>query len=344
MTFSQAEISTSVSANTRAILLLTSPLISGQRETSQHLLTPGEYVKLARFLRETKRQPADLLTSDPYKLLAESAKVIDSDRLERLMARGFLLSHAIERWSSRAIWIVSREDEDYPSRLWERLNEKSPPVLYGCGDITLLNTGGLAVVGSRQADEVLLDYTMNVGRLAAAAKRSIVSGGARSVDQAAMRGALMAGGKSVGVLSDNLERAVLSRDNRSALMDGDLVLTSPYDPSIGFNVGHAMQRNKLIYALSDAALVVNSDNGKGGTWAGAIEQLKKLKLVPVYVRATGDIGPGLEALREMGSLPWPEPDTSEAFVEALAVGINRPGDSSDPKQLSLSDSWNTAND
>jgi predicted Rossmann fold nucleotide-binding protein DprA/Smf involved in DNA uptake len=31
------------------------------------------------------------------------------------------------------------------------------------------------------------------------------------------------------------------------------------------NVGQAMQRNKLIYAPSDAALVVSSDHEKGGT-------------------------------------------------------------------------------
>ena len=34
-----------------------------------------------------------------------------------------------------------------------------------------------------------------------------------------------------------------------------------------------MQRNKLIYALADAALVVNAEKDKGGTWNGAIEQL-----------------------------------------------------------------------
>src|SRR5260370_3099961 len=45
-----------------------------------------------------------------------------------------------------------------------------------------------------------------------------------------------------------------------------------------------MRRNKLIYALADAALVVNSDYEKGGTWAGAVEQLEKLHLVPMYVR------------------------------------------------------------
>jgi len=79
----------------------------------------------------------------------------------------------------------------------------------------------------------------------------------------------------------------MNRDHRRLLMDGQLVLVSPYDPGAGFNVGNAMQRNKLIYALADAALVVNSDFEKGGTWAGAVEQLGKLKFVPLFVRSTG---------------------------------------------------------
>ena len=62
-------------------------------------------------------------------------------------------------------------------------------------------------------------------------------------------------------------------------------------PRAGFNVGHAMQRNKLIYALADAALVVSADFNKGGTWAGAIEQLEQLNYVPVYVRSTGELAP-----------------------------------------------------
>ena len=83
-----------------------------------------------------------------------------------------------------------------------------------------------------------------------------------------------------------------------------------------------MQRNKLIYALADAALVVSSDYEKGGTWSGAIEQLEKLRLVPVYVRSNGEIGRGLEALRHKGALPWPNPETPEALSEALAVEVS----------------------
>ncbi|MBN0509871.1 DNA-processing protein DprA, partial [Pseudomonas aeruginosa] len=92
----------------------------------------------------------------------------------------------------------------------------------------------------------LIDYTMSVGRLAARANRALVSGGAKGIDQASMRGALEAGGKVCGVLADSLEKTTINREHRNLLLDGQLVLISPYDPSAGFNVGNAMQRNKLI--------------------------------------------------------------------------------------------------
>jgi len=312
-------MSMSLSPNAQAILLLTAPLIAGRSASSADLLTFSEYKRLARFLRESKRQPADLLAPDAEVLLAECHNITDSTRLKGLLARGFLLSQAIDRWQARAIWVVSRADDNYPMRIKTQLKGDAPPVLYGCGDEAILNMGGLAVVGSRHVDDALVDYTEGIGRLAVAARCTIVSGGARGIDQAAMRGALQAGGKVVGVLADSLERAALNREHRNLLLEGQLVMISPYDPSASFNVGHAMQRNKLIYALADAALVVSSDYKKGGTWAGAVEQLEKLRLVPVYVRLQGEASKGLEALRQMGALPWPNPSTPEAFVEALTV-------------------------
>lgn len=151
-----------------------------------------------------------------------------------------------------------------------------------------------------------------------------------------MRGALEAGGSVVGVMADGLERAALARDHRELLIGGRLVLISSYDPAAGFNVGHAMQRNKLIYALADAALVVSSDYEKGGTWAGAIEQLEKLRLVPVYVRSDGETGKGLEALRRKGALPWPNPVTPEELAKALAVQVHLQSDAPDQEQISFS--------
>ena len=311
----------SLSSNAQAILLLTAPLIAGRTEPSSDLLTPREYKRLAQFLRDMQRQPADLLASDARELLGECRHLIARDRIKRLLDRGFLLSQAIERWQARAIWVVSCADGEYPQRLKTRLKDDAPPVLYGSGESAILDTGGLAVVGSRDVNDELVEYTQGIGRLTASAGRTLVSGGARGIDQAAMRGALESGGKVAGVLADSLERAALNREHRNLLMDGQLVLISPYDPSAGFNVGNAMQRNKLIYALADAALIVSSDYEKGGTWAGAVEQLEKLRLVPVYVRSNGETGKGLDALRRKGALPWPNPETTESLAKALAVEV-----------------------
>ena len=313
-----------LSPNTQAILLLTAPLIAGRGTSSSELLSPGEYKRLARHLREIQYQPADLVSPDAADLLRACQPVIDEARLQRLLGRGFLLSQVIERWQARAIWVVSRADAEYPRRLKARLREDAPAVIYGCGDMSLLESGGLAVVGSRHVDDSLIDYTMAVGRLAARAGRTLVSGGAKGIDQAAMRGALEAGGKVSGVLADSLEKTTMKREHRNLLLDGQLVLISPYDPSAGFNVGNAMQRNKLIYALADASLVVSSDLNKGGTWTGAVEQLDKLKFVPVYVRSTSGSSPGLDALRSKGALPWPNPHDADTFEGVFDVATPVP--------------------
>lgn len=308
----------SLSSNTQAILLLTAPLIIGKSVRSDELVSLSEYKKLARFLHEKQRQPGDLLDHDNESLIIECSHIIDSNRIKRLLDRGFLLSQALERWNTRSIWVISRADSNYPKRLKTHLKEDAPVILYGCGDQRMLDNGGLAVVGSRNVDEELITYTEGIGRLAADAERNLVSGGARGIDQAAMRGALEAGGRVVGVLADSLEKAAMNREHRTPLMSQRLVLVSPFDPSAGFNVGNAMQRNKLIYALSDAALVVSSDYEKGGTWTGAVEQLGKLKYVPVYVRSVGVSTKGLDGLRRKGAQPWPNPSTSVQFNDLLA--------------------------
>ena len=179
----------------------------------------------------------------------------------------------------------------------------------------------------------LISFTETVGRLSAEAHRTIVSGGAKGIDRAAMHGALQAGGDVAGVMADSLERAALARDNREPLMEGRLVLVSPYDPAAGFNVGHAMQRNKVIYALADAALVVTSDFEKGGTWAGAIEQLERLHFVPVFVRNGANAGKGNAALLHRGGKPWPNPQNGNELGMALVAAAEAVA--TEPKQDTL---------
>lgn len=320
--------------NTQAILLLTAPLVAGRGDLSAKLLSLGEYNRLARLLREKQKQPADLIESDASELTSLCAQQFGNERLEALLGRGFLLSQAVERWSARSIWVISRADPTYPKRLKTRLKEDAPPLLYGCGELTLLEKGGLAVVGSRHVNEELINYTEGIGKLAAEAHRTLISGGAKGIDKAAINGALQAGGESVAVMSDSLERAAVAHENREPLMDHRLVLVSPYDPAAGFNVGNAMQRNKVIYAIADAGLVVTSDFEKGGTWAGAIEQLEKFHFVPVFVRNGNQAGRGNSALIHHGGVPWPNPQSGDELARMLVSAIESVA--AEPKQETLS--------
>ena len=91
--------------------------------------------------------------------------------------------------------------------------------------------------------------------------------------------------------------------NREAVMNDKLVLISPYNPKAHFTIGNAMGRNKIIYALSDASVVVSSSVEKGGTWHGAVENLKKWN-IPLYVREAESYL-GNSGLIKKGGKPFP---------------------------------------
>jgi DNA processing protein len=323
--------------NTEVALLLTAPLIAPGNERSAELLSNGDYKKLSTFCRSRGHQPGDFLSTDSGELIRESEGVVGSERLKRLLDRSDQLDAASLGWESNSVWVFSSNDDGYPPKLNEALGQNSPILIYGCGDRSILDRGGLAVVGSRNVDNELIEYSENVGRLVAGFSRVLISGAARGIDQSAMRGALGSNGTVAGVMADSLGRSISNWENKEFLSNGRLVLISPYDPAAGFNVGNAMQRNKLIYALADAALAVSADHEKGGTWAGAVEQLDKLRLCPLYVRSTGDPQKSLQALERKGATPWPNPESEEAFAKILEADGDWPSINPSQSQFSFTE-------
>ena len=313
------------SANTQAVLLLTSPLLQegGRAASKEPVLSAGEYAQLAACLQQERLQPADLINGSRETLLSSLSASFAAERLNCLLSRGFQLSQAVEHWANRSISVIGRADAAYPRRFKQCLKRAAPPLLYACGNLELLNDPALAVVGSRSTPEPLLRQAEAVGALAAAAGVVIASGAAKGVDETAMLGSLAAGGCAIGVVADSLEKVSARPIWRQALLDGRLLLLSSDAPSARFQVWRAMGRNKLIYALADAALVVSSAKGEGGTWAGATEQLQNLRFCPVHVLGDPRGGPGLAALAELGALPWPEPASAEA-LQALLHSTEHP--------------------
>jgi len=276
----------SISTQTQAILLLTAHFAkSSTGDVSP--LTPKEWGRFALWLKDSKLKPEDLLSSDMVGMLEGwMDRTVTIERIQQLLARGPALALAMEKWTRAGLWVLTRSDIAYPAKLKQLLKTDSPPLLFGCGNKQLLNQGGLAVVGSRKVSNSDRSYAVGLGKRASKNGVPIISGGARGIDEASMLGALDSGGAAVGVLADSLLRAGSSSKYRKHLLNNQLVLISPFHPEAGFNTGNAMARNKYIYCLSNAAVVVHSGL-KGGTWTGAFENLK-LAWVPLWVKQTSD--------------------------------------------------------
>ena len=229
----------------------------------------------------------------------------EAARLAWLLDRGGVMEQELERLAELGTWVITRFDEDSPPRFTARLKGAAPVLLYGAGSAGLLNRRGLAVVGSRNIDQRGGALTEFIGNACAESKLTVYSGGARGVDKKAMGAALAAGGNAAGLLADSLEKGIRAGDARTHIEEGQLALATPYSPHASFNVGMAMARNKLIYALSDFGLVIASDAEKGGTWAGA-EEVLKAGWVPVFVVEGPNVPDGNRLLIKRGAIPFPD--------------------------------------
>lgn len=286
----------------KAILLLCGRFGKSDEEKP---LALGEYNHLTDWMRDRNIRPSDLIVDTAARILEETPPTIDRIRVKRLLSRGATMALAIEKWTNYGIWVICRSDSAYPLRLKQHLKKQAPPILYGVGDIDLLSRGGLAVVGSRNIDREAELFTRSVSEESIRWGMQIISGGARGVDQISMLSALEAGGSAVGVLADSLTKAAVAGKYRTGILERRLTLVSSFYPDASFNIGNAMARNKYIYALADFALIINAETQKGGTWAGATEELKRTSARPVFVRNETNAPEGNQALLLQGALQFP---------------------------------------
>jgi predicted Rossmann fold nucleotide-binding protein DprA/Smf involved in DNA uptake len=313
------EISTmtaALSVDTQAVLLLCSSL--GQRGNGgAKPLSQSQYSALVRWLLERSMRPADLLTAEGRDHLRElHLPEVSREMIEPLLDRGAALAIMVERWMGLGLWVLSRSDAAYPARYKNYLVQASPALLYGVGEPALMNVGGLAIVGSRDASEEDLGFSRRVAESCARDGVAVISGAAKGVDSEAMMASVDSGGRSVGVLAEGLARAAVAARYHDAIVDGYLSLISAYEPEARWFAYAAMERNKLVYGLADAALVVASSAGEGGTWAGATEALRHGRIT-IYVRATGSLASGNAKLLKMGGRPFP-PEPWEGIRKLIA--------------------------
>ncbi|WP_461641117.1 DNA-processing protein DprA [Labilibaculum euxinus] len=286
-----------VTERTKAILLFTS-YFTKSSDSNVKPLTTFEWNRLVRWMSSKSINPEDFLTQDINLLTSGwQDKTITKVRIIALLERKSGLAFALDKWIKVGIWIINRGDKVYPRKLKERLKENAPAILFGIGNVELLNQNYIGVVGARKTSEKELHDTKIIGASIGESNYGVVSGAAKGVDESAMLGALEVNGFCLGFVSDSLIIKSTSKIFRKHIINKRLCLVSPFNPEAGFNIGNAMSRNKLVYTQSDATIVMKTDT-KGGTWEGAKENIKK-QWVPLWVNDNNE--KGNEEIIKMGA-------------------------------------------
>ena len=189
--------------------------------------------------------------------------------------------------------ILVLDDGVYPSLLRETYDP--PVVLYVRGAwADCLDRPCVAIVGSRRCSTYGQNAALMLSRELAQRGVTIVSGLARGIDAAAHRGALEAGGRTVGVMGTGLDQ-IYPRDHKKLSEEilkrgGALVTQFPLaTPPVSENFPY---RNRVISGLSLGVLVVEAAENSGSliTARLAMEQNREVFAVPGNITSRNSFG------------------------------------------------------
>ena len=247
------------------------PLEQGFLLLTSHLGDPDRRVLSAAQLRvlADRMRNADICEED-RELSAKDLTALGysremAARILSLLEEEELLAHYGNRGARLDCVPVTRVSEGYPLLLRQRLGLDSPGCLWAKGDLKILNTPAIALVGSRELRPENRAFAEAVGYHAAMQGLTLVSGNARGADRTAQEACLRAGGRVISIVADELAKQPKTRNVLYLSEDG-------YDEK--FSAQRALSRNRCIHALGQLVFVAQSDLHKGGTWDGTVKNLR----------------------------------------------------------------------
>jgi DNA processing protein len=182
---------------------------------------------------------------------------------------------------ANGISVLARTDDDYPRLL--RTIHDPPGVLFVQGSILPADALAVAIVGSRHATRYGLQQAERLAAGLARAGLTIVSGLARGIDGAAHRGALSAGGRTIGVLGSGLlEIYPPEHASLAAEVTAHGAMMSEFPPQFPPVGGAFPQRNRIITGMSLGVVVVEASDRSGALISArhAMEQGREVFAVP----------------------------------------------------------------
>ena len=178
--------------------------------------------------------------------------------------------------------IVLCNSPEYPKQL---LNISNPPLLLYCmGDVSLLSEKlPFCIVGARHASDYGLTAAMQIAGQIAECGMTVISGCANGIDSAAHKGALLSGGKTIGVAGCgiNVDYPKGNKALRKEMREKALIISEfPLDtPPFWYNFP---VRNRVLAAMSLGVAVIEAGYRSGAlnTAHHAWEQNKDVFALP----------------------------------------------------------------
>lgn len=225
-----------------------------------------------------KSQVAEEICGESFAALCRALNNHDENRILTQM----------EKYSVQAVTCFSA---DFPSALREIPDP--PYVLFCKGNVSLLKSRCLAVVGTRKVSSygkrIATDFCTLLSE-----KFTIVSGLAYGVDAIAHETALNEGGKTIAVLGGSLINVYPAANQHLAdrIIANDGLLVSEYGINATAKPYRFPHRNRLVSGLSVGVLVCQSPlkSGTSGTVECALDQGRDVFAVPGEIYDSGFAG------------------------------------------------------
>lgn len=164
--------------------------------------------------------------------------------------------------------VVVNNTLGWPAKLTD--SARPTPLLYYRGDLGLIESPSVSVVGSRKASVAGQGRARRIAKELSAAGVTIVTGLARGIDTEAASAAIEANGRVIGVIGTPIDE-VYPKENaslQSAVANDHLLLSQvPFyryaeEPFSAHRI-HFPERNELMAAVSDATVIVEASDTSG---------------------------------------------------------------------------------
>lgn len=289
-----------MTAAEQGFLLLSSHLGDPERRP----LTVAQLRELSRAVRRMDPPEGD------WELTEKDLRAMGCDRafaqrVLRLLDQQEQLQWYLEKGRRYGCIPLTRYHGRYPLRVRKQLALEAPGSLWAKGDLTLLQTPCMSLVGSRDLAPENRAFAEAVGAQAAKQGFTLVSGNARGADRTAQDSCLAHGGRVICIVADTLQ-ACSEREAVLYLSEDGFDL--PFSPQ------RALSRNRVIHTLSPVIFVAQCTLEKGGTWDGTC---KNLRYGWSSVYCFRDESAAFQELTQMGAVPVSYRDLAD--LNALQV-------------------------